>query len=250
MRTDFFIIILVLVCIISGCTKTPIPETDGNKIITSYTEHQISIKDYSGTISLTTGNQNPVSELFRIYVRYPDRYKVEHLESSNRQIRSVTILKGGEFIEHDLIRDVTKQHPEIDPEGNDATIRDYLGLMNRIIPRGNISYAGVGTLEKKPVFIIEIRPEKPQDTFRIRYYDQHFSLARVWIDQESWIVKRIDLFESDGTRQIASVKYEELHVNSGIPDTVFESKMNLEYIAVIPPTHPPVVTYPGVEYPS
>lgn len=154
MRNEFLFLILVLACsiIIAGCTKTPVPETDGNKIITSFTEHRISIKDYSGTISLTTGNQNPVSELNRIYVRYPDRYKVEHLESSNRQIKSITILNGGEFIEQDLINNVTKQYPEIDPEGNAATIRDYPGLVNRIIPQGNIRYGQTKMSSKRVLY--------------------------------------------------------------------------------------------------
>jgi len=250
MKIESLMIVLILACIfLSGCTKTPTPESDENKIITLFTEHQMSIKDYSGTVSLKTDDRNSVSERYKIYVKYPDRYKVEYLESSSRHTGTVSILEAGEFLEYDPVNNATIT-AEINPEGNAATNRDYLGLLNRIIPMGNTSYAGVAYIENKPVYLIEISPEKPGDAFNLKYSEYRFSLARAWVDPESWIVKRIELFDSERSHRIVSVNYGELLMNSGLSDTVFDPRPYLQYGTITPPTHPPVVMYPGVEYPT
>lgn len=250
MKFESFVIILILLSIFtSGCTTNQTLESDENKIITSFTDHQTSVKDYSGTVSLKSNNQNRVSELYKIYVRCPGKYKVEYIESSSRHKGTVSILDAGEFLEFDPVNNATTRS-EINPDGNSLTSRDYQGLLNRIIPAGNVSYFGVEYIEKQPVYLIEIRPKKPGTAFNQKYSEFQFSLVKAWVDPASWVVKRIDLYDSEGTRLIVTVNYQELSVNSGISDDVFNAEQYLQYITITPPIHPPIVMYPGVEYPT
>jgi outer membrane lipoprotein-sorting protein len=249
-KDESFVIILVLVCIIvSGCTQSPALESDKGKIVTSFTGHQASIKDYTGTVSVSADGQNPMAERYRISVRYPEKLKIEYLESSGRYPGTVSILDASQYLEYSPYTNTTIAS-EVNPDGNAATGRDYQGLLNRIIPEGNISYAGIDYQEIQPVYLIEITPVNPQHVFSPRYSEFRFNRVKVWVDPESWTAKRIDLYDSNGSRLIVSAIYSDLQVNSGIPDPVFASQEYLQHLIITPPTHPPVVTYPGVEYPQ
>jgi outer membrane lipoprotein-sorting protein len=251
MKTESVMVILILLGIFftSGCTKEQTLESDENKIIMSLSEHLTSIRDYSGTVLLKTYDQDPVLEKYRIHVRYPDNYKVEYIESSRRNGGVISILDTNEFLEYDPVNSQTIQ-AQVNSEGNSVTSHDFPGLLNRIIPEGNISYSGVEYLENQPAYIIEIQPEKPGDAFNLKYSEFRFSLIKVWVDPETWIVKKINLYDSNGTRLIVSADYQELSVNSGFPDDVFSKDDYLQYTIVTAPTHPPIVKYPGVEYPD
>lgn len=250
MKIRSAVIILILLSItISGCTTNKTPEPDQNTIITSFTGHQASIKDYSGTVFLKTGNPNRVAERYKISVRYPGNYTVEYLESPGQHTGTIALLNSGAFLEYDPVNNTTVQS-EVNPEGNSVTSHDYLGLLNRIIPEGNLSYLGVDYIDKKPLHVIEIRQEKPGTGFSQKYSEFSFSLVKVWVYPDTAMVKRIDLFDSDGTRLIASADYQELSINSGISDTVFDSGKYMQYRIITAPTHPYVVKYPGVEYPE
>ncbi|MFA4878094.1 MAG: hypothetical protein WC586_11845 [Methanoregula sp.] len=250
MKTESFVSILILLCIIaSGCLSIQTLESDKNKIMTSFTEHQSSIKDYSGTVSLTYDNENHISEYYKIQVRYPDKYKVEYLESSGRNPGTILIANAGTFVEFDPVHKATTT-AEINPNGNEATSRDYQGLLNRLIPLGNTSFAGVDYLEKHPAYLIEIRPKRPGDDFNLKFSEFRFSRVKAWVDAGSWLVKRIELYDSDGTRRIVSADYQDLSINSGISDTVFGTERYMQYSNFTAPIHPPIVKYPGVEYPQ
>ncbi len=251
MKTESVMIILILLGIFftSGCTKEQTLESDGNKIIMSFSEHLASIKDYSGTVLLKTYDQDPVLEQYRIHVRYPDNYKVEYIESSRRNAGVISILDANEFLEYDPVNSQTIQ-AQVNPDGNSVTSHDYLGLLNRIIPEGNISYSGMEYLENQPAYVIEIQPEKPGDSFNLKYSEFRFFLIKAWVDPGTWVVKKIELYDSNGTRLIVSADYPELSVNSGFPDDVFSKDHYLQYTIITEPTHPYIVKYPGVEYPE
>jgi len=250
MKTESLMIILVLLSIFtSGCTKNETPGADENKIIMSFSEHLTSIRDYSGTVLQKIYHQDPVLEQYRIHVRYPDNYKVEYIESSRRNAGVILILGANEFLEYDPVNSQTIQ-AQVNPEGNSVTSHDYLGLLNRILPEGNIRYTGVEYLENQPAYVIEIQPEKPGDYFNLKYSEFRFSLVKVWVDPETEGVKKVELYDSNGTRLIVSAEYQELSENSGFPDDVFSKDDYLQNTIVTAPTHPPIVKYPGVEYPE
>jgi outer membrane lipoprotein-sorting protein len=251
MKTESVMIILILLGIFftSGCTKEQTLESDENKIIMSFSEHLTSIRDYSGTVLQKIYHQDPVLEQYRIHVRYPDNYKVEYIESSHRNAGIILILDANEFLEYDLVNSQTIQ-AQVNPEGNSVTSHDYLGLLNQILPEGNIRYTGVEYLENQPAYVIEIQPEKPGDDFNLKYSEFRFSLVKVWVDPETWVVKKIELYDSNGNGLIVSAEYQELSENSGFPDDVFSKDDYLQYTIVTAPTHPPIVKYPGVEYPE
>ena len=251
MKTESVMIFLILLGIFftSGCTNEQTLESDGNKILMSFSEHLASIRDYSGTVLQKTYDQDPVLEQYWIHVRYPDNYKVEYIESSNRNAGVISILDASEFLEYDPVNSQTIQ-AQVNPEGNSVTSRDYLGLLNRILPEGNIRYAGVEYLENQPAYVIEVRPEKPGDFSNLKYSEFRFSLVKVWVDPKTGFVKKVELYDSNGTRLIVSADFQELFVNSGFPDDVFSKEYYLQYSLITAPTHPPIVKYPGVEYPE
>ena len=239
MRTESVVIILILLSIFtSGCTTNQTLESDGNKIITSFTEHQTLISDYSGTVSLSSDSMNRISESYKIHVRYPDKYKVEYVGTSGHHEGTVSILNGSEFLEYDPLSNMTTLS-EINPEGNSLTSRDYQGLLNRIIPVGNISYAGVEYRENHPFYIIEIRQEKLDTYFDLKYSEYRFSLARAWVDPDSWSVKRIELDDFGTAQPIVTADYKDLLVNRGIPDDIFNPEQYKRGTIITPPTHPP-----------
>ena len=220
-----------------GCSKNPITETDEIEIISTFTEHQMSIKDYSGIVLIKSDIRGSIPEQCKIYVRYPDKIKAEYIQSSIRHNGTVSILNGSILLEYDPVNNETILF-ETNPDGNSLTGLDYQGLLKKIISMGNISYSGVEYIDNIPVYLIDIRPEKPHEVFEQKYCEYRFSLARAWVDPELWIVKRIELYDSGGTRSVVTVNYQELSVNTGISENIFSSEQYLLYKIITPPTHP------------
>lgn len=245
MNGKHLILILVGVIIISGCVANQIGKLDEKEIISTFTEHQMSIEDYSGIVLIESGLGGDIEEQYRIYVKYPDKFKTECLLSSKRHSGIITIVNGNEYIRYDPVYNNTLM-AETNLEGNCIIRLDYQGLLKKIIPMGNITYSGIDYIDNRPAYLIEIRLEKPDDILMLKCSSSYqFSLAKVWVDPESWIVKKIELYYPDRVAPEVTLNYQDLLVNRGISDNVFSLEQYLQYeiVTPAPPPHPSHVFY-------
>lgn len=245
MNKQLLIIVLILgTAFTLGCLDNSIKEPNEDDIISSFTSHQMSIWNYSGELLIESGISGILPEECRIFVKYPSKIKAEYIQSSTRDNGTISILNGSRLIEYYPLSNRTLVF-ETNPDGNSLTALDYLGLLKKIIPEGNLSYQGVEYIDNKSTYVIDISPENPDELFIEKYSAYQISLARVWIDSESWIVKKIELYGKEVLSPIVTVNYRNLTVNGDIPDDVFNSEQYLQYEIITPPSHPPVIYETG-----
>ena len=247
MKNIIVITLLVAACLFSGCAETKSPQPDGAIIIRTFSENLLSVQEYSGKVTINPGNPKLSSESYSIFIRYPDNFRIEYTDSKSRHKGSVSILNGNTLIEYDPVNNET-MILETDPYANSCTSHDYLGLLRQIIPENTIRYAGTDHIPGQQHYILEIIPQNGT-TFNQKYSEYQFSLVRVWVSPGSWAVKKIDLVDTKTNQRIVTADYKELLVNEGLRDDLFSSSQYLQYRTIVAPTHPPVVMYPGVDYP-
>lgn len=227
-----------------GCLDNSIEEPNEKDIISKFTEHQMSIRNYSGELFTEPGTQSNLSEYCRVFIKYPGKFKAEYISSYTRNNGTISILNGSRLIEYDPLNNRTLVF-ETNPEGNSLTALDYQGLLKKIIPVGNISYLGVGFIDNKSTYILDIKPEDPEETFNEKYSAYQISLAKVWVDPESWTAKKIELYGKEGLNPVVTVNYLNLTVNGEIQDNIFSSEQYLQYEITTPPIHPPQIFETG-----
>jgi outer membrane lipoprotein-sorting protein len=227
--------------IVSGCVRDQTPEPDNATILSTFREHQLAVRDYSATVSVTSRGEKP--EEFTINARYPDSIRIDYLESSARHHGTVSILNKSRYLEFDPFNNETILF-ETDPEGNAVTSLDFQGLVKKIVVGGNNTYAGTGIVEGREFSLIDLTLAGSQ-YFDEKYTSSRFSRARIWVDPSSWQAKRVALYAQDQNIPVVSADYRNMTVNAGIPDLLFDEDPYLRYSIVTPPTHPPFV-YPDI----
>lgn len=231
-------IVLILGIVFTlGCLDNSGEEPDGNDIISAFTEHQMSIRSYSGELLIEESIQNNKPEYCRVHIKYPEKFKAESISSYTRSNGTISILNGSQLTEYDPLSNRTLVF-ETNPEGNSLTALDYQGLLKEIIPMGNLSYLGTESIDERSAYLIDIKHESPDEIFSEKYSGYQISKAKVWIDPESWIMKKMELYGKDGTGPLVIVSYSTITVNDEIPDDVFSPEQYLEYEIITPPTHP------------
>jgi len=77
----------------------------------------------------------------------------------------------------------------------------------------DVSLVGDEAVDGKNTSVLELKPKN----------SAMFKSVRLWMDQQKWVAAQIRTTESSGDFMV--VKFSNVKVNSGIPDSVFDLKM-------------------------
>lgn len=233
----FFMLLLFFSAAIAGCTHDNAAVPDNSTIAITFTERQAAISDYQGTVLVKYSDGQ--SENFHIRVRYPDKIRIDYLDSPIRHAGTVAILNASIYTEYSPSANETIVF-ETDPEGNSIASHDMQGFLKTIIPKSEICYAGSATIENRRVYTIEMTSDQLQ-YYDVKSSEYRLSRARVFVDPKSWRATRIEFYQPFQPAPVITADYRDLVTNSGIADIWFDETPLLQYTIVRPPTHPPIV---------
>ncbi len=222
-----------LTALMAGCLAAPKQGPTADEIAARFVEKQNHVEDYSATVlEAPAGSAHPARST--VQAKRPCSYRFVHFASTGSPER-IEIFNGTVlwryYPESKATEDVTE------PASLCSTLRreDYQLAVARIVEENGIAYRGTGGAGGSTTYVIEASPDDP-----LRYVSRNFSRMRAWIDRDTWMVDRVELY-NDGGVCIFTVEYRNVAVNTGISDRVFTFEPP-EDATVLPPLIP--LTFP------
>ncbi|MCK9306102.1 MAG: outer membrane lipoprotein-sorting protein [Methanoculleus sp.] len=200
----------------SGCTDVWNTEATGDDIVDQFTARQESIRDYSAVLSKTTGLtiEAPVLETMNITVKKPYCYRVEYLVSPKVGVGTLAVSDGRDLWWY-YPSENRYQHRSIDdPTQTIFTELDYQTTASTILKENEPTYIGEDVIDGEMAYVIEAMPDDP-----LKYSPVLFSRVRIWIDSDSWVVKKIEFFY-ESEIPIVRAEYSIIRINTEVSSDV------------------------------
>ena len=201
---------------IAGCMDTQKENLTADEISSQYIGHQEDVRDYSAVLSRTTGLmiEIPVIQKIKITVKKPHCYRIEYLESPKQETGTLAISDGNNLWWYYPSVNQYQHTTVSDPAQTIFTELDYQTTISRILEENKASCIGEEVIDGDLTYILEIIPDDP-----LKYSPALFSQVRVWIDSNSWMLKKTEFFyESD--IPVIKAEYIDIQTNTDISDEI------------------------------
>ncbi|MCK4269516.1 MAG: outer membrane lipoprotein-sorting protein [Methanogenium sp.] len=208
------LILVVLLALISGsgCTDSWNKEMTADEIADQFTGHQECVRDYSAILSRTTGLTVgiPVVETMSIMVKKSYCSRIEYLKSPKEETGTLAVSDGRNIWWYYPSENRYRHRTVEDPTRTIFTELDYQTAASRILNENEPSYIGEVVIDGETTYIVDAMPDDP-----LKYSPVLFSRVRVWIDSNSWMVKKIEFFYESGI-PIVRAEYSDIRTNADI----------------------------------
>ncbi|MEA2034061.1 MAG: outer membrane lipoprotein-sorting protein [Euryarchaeota archaeon] len=183
-----------------------------DEIADQFTRHQESVRDYSAILSRTTGLTIgiPVVETMNIMVKKPYCYRVEYLESPKTETGTFAVSDGRDLWWYYPSENRYRQRTVEDPTRTIFTELDCQMIAARVLEENKPTYIGEEVIDGETTYVVEAMPDDP-----LKYSLILFSRVRIWIDSDSWMVKKIEFFY-ESRIPIVRAEYSNIRTNSDI----------------------------------
>ena len=240
MRKLFWLITAVLaILIIGGClqtsvhdsgearnTSTPISanedtpkllhEMPAREIAAVFIRHNTNLSGYSATVH-TSGETAYEDDEYRFFTRSPDKFRAEYIRSEIHG--NGTIVVANKTFVWQYHPDTKKAEPALieDPNNTFFARKDYPAIAARILDKFPVVLNGTETRNGSNAVILEATI----DDIPTQYYPTIFGRIRVWIDENSLMMTRMEMI-GQYNETVLMVEYRNISVNPPLPDNLFD----------------------------
>jgi outer membrane lipoprotein-sorting protein len=218
-----FVCSILAVCLVlsAGCVSTPTsastPENLAAPVIAEkFVHQQDSLKDLSATVEITT-EYTPPKDKFLMQKKSPYNYRIEFLLSGSEATGTLVMTNGTVIWWYSPLTKTVRTTPHFDPNVTWFTQSDYQKMVKDLFEHHphayNLNMTDVGN--NSYVMVFSALPGEPFSNLPNEYQN-----ARVWIDADLWIAKRIEFYNAAWPSPMI-IEYTDIRVNNGIPDTTF-----------------------------
>jgi len=208
MRTRLPSLLLIIILLsVSGCTQPEDALTPGQKNSEKTIHLQESVTDYSATVEELLQDGGPTITR-DILIRRPYMYRVVDSDGCHT-------LSDGYIRWSYCTGSATATYfedPSVRGFFNDL---DYQQIFTNMLVESPGTMVGNGTIGGSGTWIIDSTPAPGR--YHLRYT---WSTVRLWIDMKTGMILRAE-FIPDDTTNVGIIRFHNVTVNRGIPDTVF-----------------------------
>ena len=213
----------LIVCLVlsAGCESSPTPtSTPANltapEVAEKFVQQQDAIRDLSATVEITT-EYYPPKDRFLIQKKDPYNYRIEFLISGSEATGTLVMTNGTDIWWYSPLTKTVRTTTHFDPNVTWFTQSDYQKMVKDLFEHHphsyNLNMTDVGN--NSYVMVFSALPGEP-----FHNLPNEFQNARVWIDADTWIAKRIEFYNAAWPSPMI-IEYNDVRVNRGIPDTTF-----------------------------
>jgi outer membrane lipoprotein-sorting protein len=211
------ILVVLIYCLLlsAGCTSPPANLT-ATEVAEKFIHQQDTMQDLDAIIVITT-EYTPPEDRFRMQKKGQHNYRVEYLNSGSEATGTLVITNGTVIWWYSPLTKTVRTTTHFDPEVTWFSQSDFQKMINNLFVNHPHAYTldAIDGADNSYVIVFSALPKEPFSELPDEYQN-----ARVWIDADTWIAKRIDFFNAEWPSPM-TVKYENIRMNSGIPDSTF-----------------------------
>jgi outer membrane lipoprotein-sorting protein len=194
----------------SGCTEKNMNAED---IATQMLDKQNSTQDYSYTAHIISHFEGKTEESeTKTMFKKPNLIKSIVTEPGKEN--QTVVVSDGEFL-WSYIPDTNTVTKMKLPEVSEPNKADYINAISNYLNDTNVTLHGVESVDGRSAYVLEATPKETDGDYELIYK------TKIWVDQETWMPLRYEIYNSDGNLTIAT-EIRDLKLNTGIPDSEFK----------------------------
>jgi len=205
----------------AGCVSTPTPTSTPENltapvIAEKFVHLQDTMQDLSATIEITT-EYYPNKDMFLMQKKNPYNYRIEYLISGSEATGTLVITNGTVIWWYSPLTKTVRTTTHFDPNVTWFTQSDYQKMVKDLFEHHPHAYNLNMTDEGNNSYVI-VFSALPGEPFH--ELPNEYQNARVWIDADTWIAKRIEFYNATWPSPMI-IEYKDVRVNLGIPENTF-----------------------------
>lgn len=185
----------LLVCFMlgAGCTSTPANLT-AQDIAGKFVHQQDTLQDFSATVDIAMESY-PNKDSFQFQKKNPYSYRLEYLRSGSEPRGTLIITDGSVIWWYSPLTKNVHRTTHFDPGETCFTRRDHQKMVRNLFEQHPYAYnlSSVDPSNNSYVVNFSAQPNDPFTNLPGNYQN-----ARVWIDTETWIAKKIEFYNDSG----------------------------------------------------
>jgi len=196
--------------------KKPLHEMPVDEIAAAFIRHNANLSGYSATV-YETGQTVADDAEYRLFVQRPDRFRAEYIRSEIHGKGTIVVANGTVIWRYDP--DTKNARPALieDPNNTFFAWKDCPAIAARILEKFPAVMNGTKNQSGSNTVIIEAAI----DDLPTQYYPTIFSRCRIWIDEGSLMLTRMDLIGAYN-ETVLSVAFQDICVNPPPPEGGFD----------------------------
>jgi len=207
----------LIVCFLlgAGCTSVPANVTAPD-IAGKFVHLQDTLQDFSATVDIAMESY-PNKDSFLFQKKNPYSYRLEYLQSGSEPRGTLIITDGSVIWWYSPLTKNVHRTTHFDPSETYFTQRDYQKVVRDLFEQhpNAFNLSGIDSGNNSYVAEFSAQPGDPFTNLPGNYQN-----ARVWIDMDTGIAKKIEFSANSGPAHF-TVKYRDIRINSGIADSQF-----------------------------
>jgi outer membrane lipoprotein-sorting protein len=196
--------------------KKLLHEMPAHEIAAEFVRHNANLSGYSATVH-TVGESGYEDEEFLFFAQRPDRFRAEYIRSEIHGNGTIVVANGTFVWQYHP--DTRKARPALieDPSNTFFALRDYPAIAARILEKFPAIMNGTEDQSGSNAVIIEAAI----DNNPTQYYPAVFSRIRVWIDEESLVMTRMEIIGAY-KETVLTVELRNTSLNPPLSESLFD----------------------------
>jgi len=191
-------------------------EMPAQMIAAEFIRHNANLTGYSAIV-YTSGETGYEDDEYRFFARRPDKFRAEYIRSEIHG--NGTIVAANGTVVWQYHPETGKARPALieDPKNTFFAWKDYPAIAAQILEKFPAVMNGTETRNGSNAVILEAAI----DDIPTQYYPALFSRIRVWIDENSLMMTRMEMI-GEYNQTVLTVEYKNISVNPPLLDTLFD----------------------------
>ena len=191
-------------------------EMPAREIAAEFIRHNANLTGYSAIVYTSGETANEDAE-YRFFAGHPDTFRAEYIRSEIHG--NGTIVVANKTFVWQYYPDSKEARPALieDPRNTFFAWKDYPAIAAQIMDKFPVVLKGTETRNGSNAVILEATI----DDIPTQYYPALFSRIRVWIDENSLMMTRMEMI-GEYNQTVLTVEYRNISVNPPLPDTLFD----------------------------
>jgi len=191
-------------------------EMSGEEIAAEFIRHNTNLSGYSATVH-TIGGTGYEDEEYLFFTERPDRFRAEYIRSEIHGNGTIVVANRTFVWQYHPGTRTAKPDLIDDPRNTFFAWRDYPAIAARILENFPAVRNGTENRNGSTAIILEATV----DGIPTQYYPSPFSRTRIWIDEDTLMMTRMELIGDYNETELA-VDLTDFRVDPRLPDAMFD----------------------------
>lgn len=223
MKGNAGILVWLIVCLVlnAGCLSTPdqpsAPENlTAQAIAAEFIRHNANLSGYSAMVH-TMGESGYEDDEYRFFAQRPDKFRAEYIRSDIHGNGTIVVANGTFVWQYHP--DTRTAEPDLIENHNNTFFasKDYPAIAARILGKFPAVLNGTDIPDGSTAVILEA----VIDDIPTQYYPTIFRRIRVWIDEDSLMMTRMEMI-GEYNETALTVELRNIHINPPLSEELFD----------------------------